>query len=115
MKGNNMRVITKHLKINDKSFALVCEPNWGELKYGTIPYDELDETERLKRPLNGFEMCVARSINEAIEKRELQIDVEKWMEEHPDADEQERLEAIINTIINSLEAIINIGENIKNE
>ena len=90
-----MRVITIHLKIKDKSFVLVREPNWGELKYGTIPYDEFDETGRLKRPLNGFEMCIARSIGEAIEKRELQIDVEKWMEEHPDADEQERLEAII--------------------
>lgn len=99
-----MRIITKHLKIEGKSFALVCEPHWGDLKYGTIPHDELDETGRLKRPLNGFEMCIARSIGEAIEKRELQIDVEKWMEEHPDADEQERFEAIVS-----------IGGNIKNE
>lgn len=99
-----MRVITVYLKIKDKSFVLVREPSWGDLKYGTIPHNELDENGRLKRPLNGFEMCAARNISEAIEKRELQIDVEKWMEEHTDADEQERLEAIIS-----------IGGNIKNE
>lgn len=99
-----MRIITKSIYCGGERFALVCEPSWGELKYGTIPYDELDEAGRLMRRLNGFQMCVARSISEAIDKREIRCELAHWMAAHPDADEQERLEAIIS-----------IGGNIKNE
>lgn len=94
-----METITKKVTIEGMNFALVKEPEWGaDHQYGTVPYSEVDEDGRLKRVLNGFEMCVAATPEEAIERREDVLLARKWKAEHPDATEIEEMNAIADIV-----------------
>lgn len=94
-----METITKKVTIEGMNFALVKEPAWGaDHQYGTVPYSEVDEDGRLKRVLNGFEMCVAATPEEAIERREDVLLARKWKAEHPDATEIEEMKAIADIV-----------------
>lgn len=94
-----MKTVIKKVTIMDMDFALVREPEWGENhQYGTVPYSEVDENGRLKRVLNGFEMCCAASPEKAIEQREDVLLARKWKAEHPDATEIEELKAVADIV-----------------
>lgn len=94
-----MKTIIKKLTLMGESFALVREPEWGaDHQYGTVPYSEVDENGRLKRVLNGFEMCVAATPEEAIERREDVLLARKWKAEHPGATEIEEMKAVADII-----------------
>ena len=90
-----MKTVIKKLILVGECFALVQNPSWGKgHQYGTIPYSEVDENGRLKRVLNGFEMCVAATLEEAIERREDILLARRWKAEHPNATEVEEMNAI---------------------
>lgn len=94
-----MKTIVKKVTIEGMDFALVREPEWGaDHQYGTVPYSEVDEDGRLKRVLNGFEMCVAATIEKAIELREDVLLARKWKAEHPDATEIEEMKAVADIV-----------------
>lgn len=94
-----METINKKVTIEGMDFAIVKEPAWGEThQYGTIPYSEVDENGRIKRALNGFEMCCAASPEKAIEQREDVLLARKWKAEHPDATEVEEMNAIADIV-----------------
>ena len=94
-----MKTVIKKVIIEGMDFALVHEPEWGaDHQYGTVPYSEVDEEGRLKRVLNGFEMCVAATPEKAIESREDVLLARKWKAEHPDATEIEELKAIADIV-----------------
>lgn len=94
-----MKTAIKKVTIMGMDFALVQDPEWGaDHQYGTVPYTEVDEDGRLKRVLNGFEMCVAATPKEAIERREDVLLARKWKAEHPDATEIEELKAIADIV-----------------
>lgn len=74
-----MKVITKLVELENEKFVLIKDEQNGRKFYGTIPYSELDERGCLKRPLNGFEMCVSfLNIADAIEQRNKQILVDRY-------------------------------------
>lgn len=99
-----MKVITKTVTIEDKKFVLVQDQS-EKLKgiadyqdgiyYGTIPYAELDEQGKLKRPLNGLEMCIQNTINEAIRQRLIQEKLKQFKANNPEATDKE----IVNKVI----------------
>ena len=94
-----METINKKVTIEGMDFAIVKEPAWGEThQYGTIPYSEVDENGRIKRALNGFEMCCAASPEKAIEQREDVLLARKWKAEHPNATEVEEMNAIADIV-----------------
>lgn len=94
-----MKTVVKKVVIGGMDFALVREPEWGaDHQYGTVPYSEVDEDGRLKRVLNGFEMCVAATPEEAIERREDVLLARKWKAEHPGATEIEEMNAIADIV-----------------
>ena len=68
-----MKVLTKCVDIENERFVLIkdqCEVKGKMIHYiGTIPYTELDSKGCMKRPLNGFEMCIGDTIPEALERR----------------------------------------------
>ena len=90
-----MKTVIKKVTIMGMDFALVQNPEWGESnQYGTVPYSEVDENGRLKRVLNGFEMCCSSTPEKAIERREDILLARKWKAEHPNATEVEEMNAI---------------------
>lgn len=94
-----METINKKVTIEGMDFAIVKEPAWGEThQYGTIPYSEVDENGRIKRALNGFEMCCAASPEKAIEQHEDVLLARKWKAEHPDATEIQEMNAVAEII-----------------
>lgn len=95
-----MKTVVKKVIIEGMDFALVREPEWGtDHQYGTVPYSEVDENGRLKRVLlNGFEMCVAATPEEAIERREDVLLAQKWKAKHPNATEVEEMNAIADIV-----------------
>ena len=94
-----MKTVVKKVTIEGMDFALVREPEWGaDHQYGTVPYSEVDENGRLKRVLNGLEMCVAATPEEAIERREDVLLARKWKAEHPGATEIEEMKAVADII-----------------
>ena len=94
-----MKTIVKKVVIEGMNFVLVREPEWGaDHQYGTVPYSEVDENGRLKRVLNGFEMCCAATIEEAIERREDVLLARKWKAEHPDATDIEEMKAVADIV-----------------
>ena len=94
-----METINKKVTIEGMDFAIVKEPAWGEThQYGTIPYSEVDENGRIKRALNGFEMCCAASPEKAIEQREDVLLARKWKAEHPGATEIQEMNAVAEII-----------------
>ena len=70
-----MEFVINKLIINGKEFALISDihPVEKNKYYGTISWDDIDENLKLKRRLNGFDMCVAPSIEEAINFRKDQL------------------------------------------
>ena len=75
-----MKVVTKYVNIENREFVLIKDKSTdcnGETYeyYGTIPYEEINEQGRLKRLLNGFDMCIADTANEAIVRRENDIKI----------------------------------------
>lgn len=99
-----MKVITKTVIIEDKKFVLVQDQN-EKLKgianyqdgiyYGTIPYAEIDEHGKMKRPLNGFEMCIQNTINEAIKQRLIQEKIKNFKLNNPNATDKEIIKKIM--------------------
>jgi hypothetical protein len=69
-----MKVVTKSVMIENEEFVLIkdTDANYGEY-YGTIPYTELDEEGKMKRELNGFEICIEHTIGKALERRKMDI------------------------------------------
>lgn len=70
--GKNMAIITRCLKIEKEDFVLISLDTKNEklgIMFGTIPYTEIGENGHMKRALNGLEMCLADSIERAIEMR----------------------------------------------
>lgn len=94
-----MTIVTKELIIEGESFVLVREPEWGKQQYGTIPYSEIGDDGKLKRVLNGLQMCVADSVVNAIECRTDIILTRRWAEAHPDATYDEKLEAVMDIVM----------------
>lgn len=72
-----MKVITKHVNIENEEFYLIKNSHEGKAYYGTINYKEVDENGKLKRQLNGFDMCIADTVGEALERRETDIKIKK--------------------------------------
>ena len=65
-----MKVITKCVNIENEEFVLVKFTDVNNREwFGTIPYTELNEKGQMKRPLNGFEMCIAETIAQALDRR----------------------------------------------
>lgn len=90
-----MKVVTKSVVIENEEFVLIkdTDKNYGEY-YGTIPYTELDEEGKMKRELNGFEICVEHTIAEALERRKSSIIRERLVKEYL-AQGMDRMTAII--------------------
>lgn len=77
-----MKVLTKCVEIENEKFVLVSDEKDGKRYYGTIPYSELDESGRMKRVLNGVDICIDwESIPAALEERRKNILLKKYMEE----------------------------------
>ena len=90
-----MKVVTNEIILYGERIVLVREPKWGaNNQYGTIPYSEIGENGKLKRKLNGIQMCVANSVVNAIERRKDQILASRWAEAHPDATPEDQLKAV---------------------
>lgn len=77
-----MKVLTKNVLIEGEEFVLITDEHEGRNYYGTIPYSELNNEGKMKRPLNGFEMCISfKGIPQAIERREKHILIERFKKE----------------------------------
>ena len=64
------KVKTRCVDIEGRSFVLMeYTLDDNSVMYGTIPYTELDEQGRVKRRLNGLEVCLAHSIPSALDLR----------------------------------------------
>ena len=75
-----MKVVTKYVNIENEEFVLIKDnaPD-GRAFYGTIPYSELDENGRMKRGMNGFEMCISfLNVADAIRNRTNDIKAERY-------------------------------------
>ena len=65
-----MKILTKHVVLENEEFVLIQDEHEGQIYYGTIPYTELDENGKMKRPLNGFEIAISfDSIGDALNNR----------------------------------------------
>lgn len=99
-----MKVITKAVVIEDKKYVLIQDQN-EKLKgiasykdgiyYGTIPYAEIDEHGKMKRPLDGFDMCIQNTINEAIRQRLIQIKFNEFKLNNPNATDEEVIKKLM--------------------
>ena len=75
------------VEIENEKFVLIHDEQQGRKFYGTIPYVELNETGCMKRPLNGFEMCIADTIAEALKRRTDKIALDRFKKEgHTEAE-----------------------------
>lgn len=90
-----MKVLTKSVLIEGEEFALIKDNSERGEYLGTIPYTELNEEGRMKRPLNGFEMCIefineyeslGAAINAAIKSRKDNILTKRFLAAHPEID-----------------------------
>ena len=75
-----MKVITKYVNIENEEFYLIKDSHEGKTYYGTINYKDVDENGKLKRQLNGFQMCIADTVEEALARRERDIKTSKEIE-----------------------------------
>lgn len=86
-----MKVITENLVIMGKSFVLIEDEQDVSIHgltvskhfFGTIPHSALDSNGRMKRAMNGAEMCNGIDAKSAIHLREMEIKAENWKMEHP--------------------------------
>lgn len=91
-----MKVITKSVVIRNREFVLIEDTQNGHHFFGTIPYEELDENGRMKRALNGFQMCIGyNNIAEALKRREDAIKIDEWQAQNPNATEIDRINFIM--------------------
>lgn len=70
-----MKVLTQNLTIENQKFVLIqgTAPD-GKTYFGTVPYTEIGDDGRVKRTLNGFQMCTSiESAQEAIMSRKRKI------------------------------------------
>ena len=82
-----MKVITRMVEIENEKFVLIHDEQNDRKFYGTIPYTELNENGGMKRALNGFEMCIADTIPEALKRRTNKIAVDNFKKEgHTEAE-----------------------------
>lgn len=78
-----MKVLTKKVTIENKDYVLIQDEQDEKVYYGTIPYSELDSQGRLKRRLNGMEMCINfESVERAINDRKTQNVLHNFVEEN---------------------------------
>ena len=78
-----MKVLTKLVEIENQKFVLIEDEVDGRKFYGTIPYSELDENGRMKRALNGFELCMDfAGASQALENRKNRILVDAYRQNH---------------------------------
>lgn len=90
-----MKVLTKVVDIDNQEFVLIADTHDGRKYYGTIPYSELDESGRMKRALNGAQMCISfNSPAEAIDNRKRDI-VMKRIVERFEAQGLDRMSAVM--------------------
>ena len=75
MANSTLKVLTKCVNIRNEEFVMVeiTRTDNGMKFIGTIPYSELDEHGRMKRELNGLEMCLADDIPHALNMRDHEI------------------------------------------
>lgn len=90
-----MKILTKCVDFENEKFVLFKDKKAGLPEYykngeyyGTIPYTELDESGKLKRQLNGFEIGIENSAEAALRYRWTQIQLKKFEKEHPEASEE---------------------------
>lgn len=78
-----MKVLTKHVNLMGEEFVLISDKSAdGKTYFATIPYYEIDSAGRLKRLLNGFDMCISfKDTAEALENRINQIKVDRFKAE----------------------------------
>lgn len=77
-----MKVLTKVVILENEKFVLIRDTEKGETFFGTIPYSELDEKGRLKRELNGFDMCISwLNPGDALQLRINRLKVDKYESE----------------------------------
>lgn len=77
-----MKVLTRHVIIDDKDYALITDTQNGQKYYGTICYDNVDENGTLTKRLTGYDMAVSLvSAADAIQNRIDQNKVEKFKAE----------------------------------
>lgn len=88
----NLKVMTKHVMIEGKSFALIRFDTpeqmidlYGDRTYGLIDYKYIDDDGRLAKPLMYGEMAVASTPAKSIERMRLLIISRRWKDAHPDA------------------------------
>ena len=93
-----MTVLTKCVILENEKFVLIKDTSKELAKaseyknceyFGTIPYTELDEQGRMKRTLNGLQICMQPTASEAIRQRLLNIKLKKFKEENPNATDKE--------------------------
>ena len=69
-------IVSRCVSIRSNNFVLVKIDKDNDIRYGTIPYAELNDKGELKRGLNGLDMCLSSSITGAIESRTCLLDCE---------------------------------------
>ena len=73
------KVITKSVTFGNhkEQYVLVqFKDDNGEVRYGTIPYSNIDDKGHLIKGMNGLEMCLCSTIPSALEMREDLINCE---------------------------------------
>ena len=75
--NTTLKVLTKLVDISGERFVLVelTRTDINKKFFGTISYNELDSKGCMKRELNGFEMCIADTIGQALDFRANEIAV----------------------------------------
>lgn len=99
----NLRVITKMVRIEDSEFVLISfdaqtenmKEFYGERVFGLIDYKHLDENGCLNKPLMNGEMAISSTPAEAIERKRKDLLCRRWRAEHPDATEQEFMQYVL--------------------
>lgn len=81
--NTTLKVLTKLVDIAEERFVLVevTRTDINKKFFGTISYNELDSKGCMKRELNGFDMCLADTIGEALDFRQNEIAVRGMSQE----------------------------------
>lgn len=90
-----MEVITKCLVIENEKFVLCKMKHEIRTVYVTIPYTEIDEQGKIKRVLNGFEMCVGDDIKQAVKLRKHSILIKRFVKKNPNHTEKDLINFIM--------------------
>ena len=69
-----MKILSRNAIIEHQKFILITDTDFNKTWYGTIPYTELEEEGKMKRELNGIQMCITtEGPMEALEERRKDI------------------------------------------